>query len=147
LEKIAENETNRWRIELRRVLGNLPKDHESYLADVSQLQEEFFAEIIQSAEPHYAQHVARHPKTSLAEKRELASSVTRELKAMNLCIRNPISGEACHLTADAGGHGEASRFRLYTIGTENRKKSCFTHLPDLQLMQAPERFEPFAKSR
>ena len=113
-----------WRALLRASLGRLPKDYHKARDQLAQIRRDFLTEVAEALEKPLNAHLKTLPQESLAEKREIATSINRDLHSLNLCVKCPATGLPAVLVADYRDHEDrSSRFRFVVIDAhEHRMK-------------------------
>lgn len=148
---MAENdEKPDWIVYLRHDLAALPADYEASYAEIVKCRHQFFREISQALEGRLNAHLHTLPRETLAEKRNIATMVNRDLRELNLCVRCPHTGSPAILVADFSGHSDGtSRFRYEMVSETGRrlKKLASRDVPTLELQEAPQRIENLADRR
>jgi hypothetical protein len=132
---------------LRAALDALPADYEATYRQISQMRHQFLAEMSAALEGRLNPHVQQLAQETLAEKQQIAMSVNRDLRLLNLCVRCPATGHPAILVADyRDNEDKTSRFRFQIAEASGRhlRKAASRRLPTLVIQECEPREEHFA---
>ena len=136
-----------WLEAMRLALEALPHDYPTRYQRIAAMRHDIQRAFASALSEPLNQYVLSLPQSSLEEKRELARSVNKDLRLLNLAVRCPETGRAAILLAESGYLDRSSKFRFKSIDETGRRwKRCVSErTPRLELMEGPAREETQAR--
>jgi hypothetical protein len=130
-------------------LEAMPQDYPTRYERITAMRHDIQRAFASALTEPLNQHVSSLPQTTLEEKREIASSINRDLRLLNLAARCPETGRAAILLAESGYLDRSSKFRFKSIDEAGHRwrRGISERAPRLELMEAPPREEALARGK
>jgi hypothetical protein len=138
-----------WRKLLHEAFRQMPKGYHDFYKVATEARQEFVQELAAATQERLNPYAQSLPQYSLEDKRKIAYEVNQDLRALNLCLKCPVTGLPAILVGDYGSTPEKDnrfRFEVHQSGRQLRK-GAFRQVPDLTVMEAPPRTERWSHRR